>query len=177
MTDRGCVGLPSVFSHVSSTCATCEARPECSGKVLTTLQRIRGSVQVDDLISQFRLGFVEQALEKPELTLQQRTAVASMPAKVAGRLKALLLDGFDQTAKSRFAQGDNPFPGSGAKHLHLAGQLLLAGGFTKLEFRTRCIERYGWSTNTAFVEVSRAIALLRGLGLTHEINARVQLRD
>jgi hypothetical protein len=172
MTDRGCFALPSTYSLESKTCKACVAHAECGARVQETLQRIRGTINVEQLIAQFHVG--EDA---PSLTLAQRTKVASMPVHVARRLETLFLNGFDRTARSLFANSENPFPATGAKHLRLAGNLLLQGGFTKKHLRTECQKRFGWAESTAFVEVARTLALLRGLGLIVERDGRMVLAD
>lgn len=172
MTDRGCFALPSTFSQTSKTCSDCSARKECGEKVLATLNLIRSSIKVEHLIAQFHMGDAPIGL-----SLVQRTMVASMPVAIAGRLEILLLAGFDQSARSRFAIRENPFSTSGAKHIRLTGDLLIAGGFTKMELRQAFQERFGWGKNTAFVEVARTLALLRGLSLITESGGYIALAD
>jgi hypothetical protein len=145
---------------------------ECRPKALGALEQLRGSMPVDQLIMEFRADYAQPATA---LTVEQRRLVASMPVKIAGRLEQLLLRHFDKRAQTVFTHGQNPFPEAGAKHLHLAGQMLLAGGFTKAEFRKECEARFGWSEGTAFSQVSQALALLRGLALVQEQGERMVL--
>jgi hypothetical protein len=95
--------------------------------------------------------------------------------KVAGRLQRLFEQGFDRVARSRFVKGENPFTPTGAKHLHLAGELLLRGGLTRTSFRQACVARLGWSAATASAESSQALALLRLLGLTQERGEQITI--
>jgi hypothetical protein len=170
MTDRGCFGMPSVFNPASKTCQGCPGSSQCRDRALDALERVRGTIRVEHLIMEFRTEFVQPAAA---LTLEQESVVASMPAKIMERLRGLLLARFDRKASVALLHGINPFPERGAKHMHLAGQLLLAGGFTKSQFRKECEQRFGWTEGTAFSQVSQAIALLRGLGLTTEHGDRV----
>ena len=66
MTDRGCRGLASVYSHTSATCGGCEVRDACGAKAFDTLQRVRGHIKVDDLKPKKSslLGFVKSIFER-----------------------------------------------------------------------------------------------------------------
>lgn len=172
MTDRGCFAMPSTFSKTSTACGACASQVSCGEKVLATLKLIRDKVKVEHLIAQLSTGESIQSL-----TLAQRTMIASMPVKVGPRLESMLLSGFASTVRSRFANRENAFSTSGVKHLPLVGDLLLKGGFTKTELRRRLRQEFPWSEGTAFVEVARTLALLRGLGLTVEVGRRIVLAD
>ncbi len=176
MSDRGCFGLPSVFSLQSDTCSSCSARTACSEKSYALLLRVRGSVDVERYIQDLRLEFagLGEQRARASLTLAQLTTVESMPARLRGRLKRLLLDRFDVVARQSLEQGENPFPESGSKVMHLAGEMLLAGGMTKIGFRNACQNQLGWSYGTAATESSVALALLRGLGLTKEKGSAIR---
>lgn len=178
MTDRGCYGLPSVYSHTAKTCGSCAARDDCKSKAFTVLQMIRGTVMVDDLIRSFQLSYAapESIGKTLTITPAQHARLILAPSKIAGRLERLFLQGFDKIARMAFLQRQNPFPQKGAKHLHLAGELLLQGAVTKAGFREACIERFGWSTGTAASEVSNAVALLSGLNLVIESRTTMELR-
>ena len=176
MTDRGCYGLASVHNTASAACQNCALKVDCAHKVLDILNRVRKVIPVQALIERIEVNYLMLDMpSSPKLTLAQITTVAMIPQRLQGRLKVLLLEGFDRIASARFKQGLNPFKETGAKHLHLAGQMLLGGGFTKAQFRAECIKRYGWTANTAFSQTSSSLALLRGLGLTREINNRTEI--
>jgi hypothetical protein len=151
--------MPSVLNVASDTCKSCTGLTQCRTSALETLHRIRDSISVEDLIHELRVGYEVKPV------LQNITLVASMPTKVAKRLNSLLSKGFERSALSALQDGHNPFPPNGAKHMHLVGELLLQGSFTKGDYRRLCIAKFGWKEGTAFSEVSMAIALLRGLGL------------
>lgn len=178
VTDRGCYGLASVHNTASVVCMQCPVKDGCARKALDILTRVRKVISVEHLIERIEVSYLMPlaAPAMPRLTLEQVTTIAAMPARIQGRLRALLLQGFDRLARSRFQSGTNPFKSTGAKHLHLAGQMLLDGAFTKAEFRAECIKRYGWTKETAFSQTSQAFALLRGLDLTQEIGNRMEMK-
>lgn len=160
VTDRGCMGMPSVLNVASPSCQSCKGFAPCRTAALSVLETVRGTVKVDDMIHELRAG---QEGAKPAVEIE--FAIASVPKKVAPRLRSLLAKGFDRAARDALRDGVNPFPLSGAKHMHLAGELLLLGRFTKGQYRQDCMNKFGWAEGTAFSEVSMAIALMRGLGL------------
>lgn len=164
--------MASVFNPGSNACKACPAAKQCRPKALAVLELARGAIPVDQLIMEFREDYEPPARA---LSLSQESSVASMPVKVAARLRSLLLQGFDRRASAALQQGQNPFTARGAKHLQLAGEMLLAGGFTRSSFRKECQARFTWSEGTAFSQVSQAISLLRGLGLVIDQGDRVVL--
>ncbi len=170
MTDRGCFGLPSTFNPSSSVCTRCDARPDCRGKSIGVLERIGSHVAVDKLLHSLRLSLVVDPMPRgvDGLTDEQARTVASAPTKIAKRLGNLLRDQFDSYALHELREGRNPFPIKGAKHLHLVGDMLLAGGFTKKSLKEACMDRFAWGAPAAFSTVTQTVALLRGLGLLCE---------
>jgi hypothetical protein len=165
LTDRGCLGMPSVFNRISKACQECCAREQCRELGLASLLRARERIDVEELIQELRRGFAT-SLPLGELTEQQQQRIQDAPAKLQTRLRTLLEKGFEQTARECFAQGENPF--KTVKNLHVAGELLLAGGFDRTQLREELMARYGWALSNAYSEVSNAIALLRGLALVVE---------
>ncbi len=164
MTDRACFGLPSVFNPASEACTGCAARRRCGEASIAVLQKIRSVVDVEAKIQALRLEFAGVPASAP-ITLEQSRSIASLPVKLQARIRRLFEARFDQAAKQSLAVGENPFPKDGNKASRLAGELLLAGSFTKAQFRTACMERFNWTYPTAATESSVALALLKGLGL------------
>jgi hypothetical protein len=176
MTDRGCYGLPSVYSHTSATCQSCVVRATCKDKALSVLQLVRGAIKVDDLIDAYRLSYVAAADVTITLTPEQRARVITAPTKLQRRLENLMLAGFDKVAAVAFKRGENPFREDGAKHLRLVGEKLLQGRVVKADLRAAFQRQFGWSTATAASEVSNAVAILSGLDLINETRFHLELR-
>lgn len=163
--------MASVLNPESPTCQRCSALEPCRVRALQSLDRVKGAIKVDHLIERLEHGSTQGYI----LSLEDHRAIATTPRKVAGRLESLLTKGFHVIARRKLAAGQNPFPVSGAKHIHLAGEMLLAGGFTKGQLRQQCIERFQWTEGTAFSEVSQAVALLRGLRLVRQTQDHIHL--
>jgi hypothetical protein len=137
------------------------------------LERLRDKIPVESLIAEFRQGFSPAR----KLSLDQEQLIASMPVKIASKMRSLLEQGFPENARAAFQRGENPFPERGPKHIRLAGSMLLGGGFHRVELRDECVHRYGWSDGTASSQVSQTVALLRGLGLTKEQGGFISLPE
>ena len=166
MTDLGCFGMPSTYNAASIICQRCPFFVPCGKSAQAILAALRGGITADRML---------ESLTPPRVVLQPTqshiTRIHAAPIKVQPRLERLLNDGFDQKAAEAFANGRNPFPLSGSKQMHQAGQMLLQGGFTRHQLRDWCIETMGWSKASAASQVSNDVALLRSLALVEESDA------
>jgi hypothetical protein len=163
--------MPSVHNPASETCKSCLHREDCRVRAVCALEKVRAVLKVDHLLLRlqpdYALGFV---LSPVQLKLIEQTQ-----DKLRGRLRNLLERQFDKFARAEFSRGTNPFTEKGAKHMRLAGEMLLRGGFTRASLRQQCIEHFGWTQGTALSEVSQAVSLLRGLQVTKEEGDRIVL--
>ena len=60
----GCFGSPSCHSQDSRVCQQCPAFNECGGEVLNTLERIKGIVNISDLLHQHRAAQAKARQER-----------------------------------------------------------------------------------------------------------------
>lgn len=177
MKELGCFGLPSVHNPRSGFCRVCPDFDSCGQQARALIDKVARAPGMRELAHRFHYVLeLPDCSAPPTLTPEQERRVASAPVKVAQRLRSLLERGFDTQAARSFATGTNPFSPTGAKHLHLAGELLLAGGFTRAQLRRRCETDFGWTPNTAASQVSQAVSLLRLLDLTEDQGDRVCLK-
>jgi hypothetical protein len=96
---------------------------------------------------------------------REHDLLATLPVRVQKVMRPLLKRGGDARARLALAKGQNPFDGRGPQWLRLAGEKLLAGGFTKGDLRRAYINEYGWSEATAFSRVSIVVSVIPALRL------------
>lgn len=178
-----CFGLPSSYHQGTKTCRGCPERTECESVSYDRLHGLKSSGfdAGDDVLARFQdrslAGFrphrqIEIHLtvkpptrqvkaEKYEnaLTQEDITALQSVPYTVAEKVQRMMSSNQDRIARAALKEGRNPFPIDGSRHLHVACDALLQGGFTKRGLRQRFMDQLGWGENTAFSHVSLVVSM------------------
>lgn len=197
-----CFAAASVFSHDSNVCRACQAFDACAQASLDTLEKIKGLVNVEDLLKRHakaRKASIEAARpapeekpqEKPPMAAERTTQVAKVSfdidrdqnaalatitnAKGQEQFMRLCRAGLIETMRKDLAAGRNTFARSGPKHIKVCIDLLLHGGCTKGDFKGALMEREGWSEGTASSHVSMTWPGFVAFGLAQEIEGRLVL--
>jgi hypothetical protein len=186
MSHASCFGLPSVFNAGTQTCMACASRSECVSACYSMLVSLSDKIDVTAPLAQLeRTAKVVTAQSIPapvvattiaapapaavqvnlEHGARENELLATLPVRVQKVMRPLLKRGGDARARLALAKGLNPFDGRGPQWLRLAGEKLLAGGFTKGDLRRAYINEYGWSEATAFSRVSIVVSLIPALRL------------
>lgn len=194
MASPSCYGLPSVFVAESKTCSACVEKGGCVAACHGMLMSLATKMDVTTNLAYLErtakvvtaqsipasnptttIAAPAMASLKVNLTMgaREEALLASVPVRVAKVLKPMLKRGLDARARYRVANGENPFGTGSAPWLRLAGDMLLAGGFTKAKLRVEYVRAYGWSEGTAFSRVSIVVALFPALGIARLAGDRI----
>jgi hypothetical protein len=194
MTHPSCFGLPSVFVASSPACVSCTSREQCVPACHQLLVSLSDKMDVSGNLAQLeRTAKVVIAQSLPATTVETTIAAPAraalsvnlsvdahmqstldrLPVNAAKILKPLLTRGADVKARYSLANDRNPFDTTTPRWLQLAGEGLLAGGFTKAELRERYIKEFGWGEGTAFSRVSVVAAVLPALRLATAAGNRI----
>lgn len=189
MTPR-CYGLPSLIHRDSPHCGECPFLDECERVALNKALALSLYIDIPDVVARLRNREGQKgqptAVEgvtpltrttsgekvRMALTQQDFALIKQMPAKVRQKVELLMKQGKDVAAREALLRGENPFPFAGAGYLHVACELLLAGGFTRAELRKTYMQRLGWTEGTAYSHVSAVVAIFPALGIAEEIAGR-----
>ncbi|CAG9229082.1 hypothetical protein BVI1335_70149 [Burkholderia vietnamiensis] len=194
MAPPSCCGLPSVFSAEAKTCSVCKDRSLCVSACHGMLMSLSSKMDVTTNIAYLeRTAKVVTAQSTPaspvattiaapavasikvNLTLGEReqSTLAALPAHAAKVLRPMMARGADSRARYRVAQGQNPFDETAQRWLRLAGEMLIAGGFTKAQLRQAFVTEFGWSEGTAFARVSIVVAIFPALRIATLVGDRL----
>jgi hypothetical protein len=134
------------------------AQLERTAKVITAQSLPAGTVATTIAAPASAAVRVNLAIDPPT-----QSVLDSLPVRVAKVMKPLMTRGQDAKARYCVATGKNPFDASNPRWLTLAGEVLIAGGFTKAQLRERYMKEFGWSEGTAFSRVSIVATLFPAL--------------
>lgn len=95
-----------------------------------------------------------------EIDEETQSLIGTLPVKAQSFATQLCKTGLVQRIKKDLKQGENPLAKTGPKFLSLTLTSLINGGFTKSELRSKFIEEFNWTDNTAASHVSLAVKLL-----------------
>lgn len=183
---RVCFGVPSVYHPDSGEChGRCalleRCRRQCKGRLLAL-----GTAAPAGMLARFadveeeaktNLGLTEQLGKRKRekavriaLTAEQETQLAALPKKVAESVRAMISKGLDVKARDIVREGGNPFSKQGNKTLHLVMAMITNGTLivSRPLIREAFVRRFKWSAGTASSEATRAVQVLRALGVIHE---------
>lgn len=191
---RVCFGIPSVFSFASKTCSTCQDFGHCRRlahdklKAASETPAIRAA-----LVMHERHLFAELTPNKPEpqtapaasgktrpsrakhksyeLTDLQKATVAALPVKAGKLVEKVFRRGQDALIRMALRDGrlDDLEVGRSLK----TALCLLKKGFDRQTLRTCFMEEMGWSSTSAWNEVSLLWAALPAMGVAHEKHGRL----
>ncbi len=189
-----CCGVPSLINvEEGGWCRGCEVRERCVRLAYPKLKRIANSAGMHEELVRFEAVHAEtltrstvaklptpagqgetltpndsDRLRESDMTLtdRQREILASLPVKIAPKVRVLMQKRVDQAAPVRLAQGLNPFTEADPRYLQIAGELLLERrSISRSELRKRLIDQLGWTEGTAASHVSAVVAILPALGI------------
>jgi hypothetical protein len=189
MTPR-CFGLPSLIHRDSPHCAECPYLNECERVALNKALALSAYIQIPDVIARLRnrdgqkgqptaitgVSHITRTTsgEKVRMALTEEdvATVKQMPVKVRRKVELLMKQGKDVAAREALLRGENPFPFEGSGYMHVACELLLAGGFTRAQLRKEYMRRLHWTEGTAYSHVSAVVAISRAIGIAEEIGGK-----
>jgi hypothetical protein len=101
-------------------------------------------------------------LSGDQSTLIMKIANTKAQAMAVSLCKANLITGL----RDKLHEGNNPFAEIGEwKHMRIACELLLTGGFTRAELLARLMADLGWTEGTARSQMAQAMAILQTFGI------------
>lgn len=189
-----CFGAASVFAHDSETCRACVAFEACSQESLNTLEKIKGIIDVRDLMRRHELARSQSKIVRAKKdtspadtalttvtrkTPTDKTVMAQISTdhenvilglKTKGKVEALRLcrSGAIDRAKVELHQGINTFATGAPRYIASAAQLLIYGGFTKRSLCECYVKELGWAETSAAPHVSIVIGVFVGFGIAQE---------
>ena len=185
-----CFGAASVFAHDSLVCRSCHAFDNCSASSYQTLQRIRDTINVSDLLKRHdhargrsgrhpvidstlplrpSNGSLQNAPVERETRIEFMTfqpskndqaIIESLPVKPAQLAESFCKRGIIERMRNDLPVGRNPFDDMKPPFMRVVCDLLLAGGFTKIELREAFQKRMEWTESTSRSHVSIVISVL-----------------
>lgn len=192
-----CFGAATVFSHDSDVCKGCAAFQSCSEQSLKTLESIRGSINVDDLIKRHMkakrltakpspppsapverplIESVERKTRVERVTMtvteEEGDALATLPMKPKEACIRLIRAGLIDELRAGLPEKRNAFAQKGPSYLRVAVDMLLSGGFARKDFCDRLRSELGWSLGTAQSHASLAVVTLKTLKIAVEEGGR-----
>lgn len=195
-----CYSRPSTYDDDAPGCKACRVRASCRSNAQIVLGKVALRVDVSDLQARFLKDVHREAMQQGEpapipsaltedagvsidrsyaqervtyaLTERDQAMLDKLPKKVANKARVLMEKGIDFLARKALARGENPFAEKGDRPLHVAAELLLAGGFTRERLRQEMQRRYEWTYHAAASHVSQVIALLTAFGVVQEVSGR-----
>ncbi|UBM12723.1 hypothetical protein [Cupriavidus metallidurans] len=196
-----CYSRPSTYDDDAPGCLSCRVRTSCRANAQVVLGKVALRVDVSDLQARFLKDVHRDAVQQSEsapipngltedvgssiqrsyaqervtysLTERDQAMLAQLPKKVANKARVLMEKGIDFLASKALARGENPFAEKGDRPLHVAAELLLAGGFTRERLRTELQRRYDWTYHAAASHVSQVVALLTAFGVAREVTGKL----
>lgn len=182
-----CFGVPSIFSFKSTVCQSCDNFQGCQKKAHCALMAIADNPVATGLIEQHnayaRIEGIEEARpielhftrEAPQqrsgkavryaLTLEQETALADKPKKVAAFVRSYWTKGKDREMKARLRRGDNPFDRDKARPYHVAYECVHQSQAHRSKMCHYLMTQLGWSYEAAYSQVSMIWHIFPLLGL------------
>lgn len=112
---------------------------------------------------------------KVDLSDRQKDLLATLPVKVADKLRPMLKGGLAERLMPELKRGINPFPRKTQPYVADAVDMLLKDGFTRASLREFYIDHYKWSKETAFSRVSIVVGLVFALEIAIENGDRLVL--
>lgn len=196
-----CFAAASVFAHDSEVCRRCQAFGSCADASLQTLEKIKGIINVQDLLKRHEKARKASQTAKPtqatptcsplpqkqverktqvaqvkfDISVNDDEVIATLPTKPKALAISLCKAGLIDKARKELASGINPFAERGPGFLRVAFSLLIKQGFTRKALREALQDQLGWTESTAMSHASIAVALLAAFNITQEIDGLVVL--
>lgn len=172
-----CFGSPSALAPHTAVCSTCKVLSDCSEQASIMLKRIRGELNVEELIEPPKKGEVvpksiPKKLSVKPLPVRTVTGISKKATALVHRIDQLGID-----LLTELKAGRNPFENMPPAYMRETCSSLLAGGFTKAQLRDRYLSAFDWSAGSASSHVSFVIPALSFLGVIQERDDCFTMRD
>jgi hypothetical protein len=185
MSQPQCYGQPSQYHQTGDRCGGCPFKQSCEEESYGRLLGLKraGFDPGLDVLARYQnrgSGALREPLAAPVVILNMPVpgrevptekssvnlssiddeALLAVPLSIANKARQMMASNFDTVARSALAEGVNPFPVKGMKHLHIAANALLNNGFTNTSLRADLVHKLGWAESTAYSQCSVAVSLL-----------------
>lgn len=198
----GCFASPSVYSMDSKVCQACQAFTACTDASLVTLEAIRSTIDVRDVLARhvkarLKAGYISAPLAPPHLPVEpvepvkrltpvarvtfdvtpaHEAVLATLAAKTAELARQQIKQNLLTTARATLSAGKNPYAETGPKFLRIACDMLLEGGFSRMMLNRAMVNQFGWQDTTAGPHVAQVCAMFNAFGVTQEIDGHLTLK-
>lgn len=201
----GCFGAATVFRNTSQVCQNCPVFEPCGPAALATLERIRATVDVTDLIALHRKQStkpIEQAVvvasiatpavetETPKPMLERKTPIRrvvfdidadqqaileNMPKKPREIAERLLKQNILQDMQKVLQEGRNPFATAKPEFMRVVSDCLLKGGASRSVLKQSFLDQLGWREGAAASHVSISVSILLSFGIAIDNAGKLEL--
>ncbi len=183
----GCFGAATVFRASSEVCTKCGYSTECreeSEKTMTAIRELVDSEsfmrKIDRAEKQAEKSAVESVVKSAtadiEISQEDMQIIEHLSLKSSIKAKKLCSSGLMQKIREELREGRNALAATNSpKFVCAALDLLLHGGFTRSELKSRYMSEFGWGDGTAASHVSMVAPILLGFGLAQENSGRIVL--
>lgn len=188
----GCFGMLMAYDKNDDHCLACQYRDDCGDKAYERLHALRDIIDVEKRISAENKDRVKQGKSIQESRLVQSKPRGDITltdehldvVKRIGNKKAvarainLLRRGIDGSyMKNAMRRQINPFSQEPPYFLYLACELLMNGGFDKMQLAKLFVrdEQAKMSIKTAYSHVAITLPILKEFGVVKEIGGRYEL--
>lgn len=195
---KQCFGFIATYSDTSSVCKECRSREACKDKVVERLSDLSESMDVGDLfyilnrdssvtklVSSNALTVVtgnkERAVRQTrfKLTSRQKELLASVKARYTKSerlVRSMFRNGID--LRGSLLAGTNPFvQAKSHTYMRVACDLLLKGGFTRVELRDALRQSFNWEKTTANAHVLVCTHAFDAMGITGELQGKFTIKE
>ena len=169
----GCFGSALTFSATAAECRSCPFAAQCQPLHERRLTMLREKLAPGIVVKPQPRPRVE--MEPPSVRpAAPATALTQpdLPVKVVRLMEQITRRGL--RVVESFQAGRNPF--DSPAFLHIAGNMLLAGGFDRADLRTALMTTLDWTYGTAQAHVGQVFAVLPAYGIATEQDGRLILK-